>query len=78
MQSKVTLEFDDERVICDQIYIPSKDVMKEDFIFCAFEGVVHVHRVEVRGALVDIYDCEGRAHIYNSKDGLDVARPSVI
>lgn len=77
MSNKVALEFEDERVICDQIYIAASDVKAEDFVFCAFEGVIHVHKVEVRGLLVDIFDCEGRAHIYNAKDGLDVARPSV-
>ena len=72
-----SLSFDDEKIICTQVCLTPLQVRDGDFVFCDFEGLIHVHKVEQRGALVELYDCEDQAHIYNVKTVLDVARPKV-
>ena len=77
MPSQVTIKFDDETLHCDKIEVEASRVRAGDFVFCPFEGLVHVHKVAQRNALVELHDCEDAAHIYNSRTVLDVARPKI-
>lgn len=77
MPEQVTLRFEDETVYCDKIEVVAHRVREGDFVFCPFEGLVHVHKVEQRGALVELHDCESQAHLYHERTALHVARPSI-
>jgi hypothetical protein len=73
--TRVTIHFEDHNVSCDRMQLRPQDFQEGDFLVCPFMGFIHIHSIVVRDPLVDLVDCDERAHIYNMKGLLEVARP---